>query len=305
MALPLDVTAPLYSALLALKKSTGFAAVYESKDLRRQVISFLKPQTFDGKLALSPREFSGRPGTCVCGRVVILRGPVQREGRATTALEVHLLGGDTADDVLFLYAIMEMGMSDDIAEEFVRAMELGKVYSISGGALMDQRPLNSTSRMSYFLKLTPPIGVNTIIKECTESPWTDVPLHHPFTEIVDLGRFAAEGTRPVDVTQVCVVGVVCYQPGVHECRALPHGRNIVCCAVIKQGQHKIQCSFWRNHAMNLAAFPVGAVVSLMQVLVIPRYETFELFAVEATQVLDCPAALAESIRATTTVGLGD
>ena len=60
MALPLDVTAPLYSALLALKKSTGFAAVYESKDLRLQVISFLKPQTFDGKLALSPREFSGR-----------------------------------------------------------------------------------------------------------------------------------------------------------------------------------------------------------------------------------------------------
>eukprot|EP00959_Pyramimonas_sp_CCMP1952_P191191 3997899-Pyramimonas_sp.AAC.1 len=31
----------------------------------------------DSKLALSPREFSGDPATCVFGRVVIKRGPVE------------------------------------------------------------------------------------------------------------------------------------------------------------------------------------------------------------------------------------
>ena len=304
MALPLDVTAPLYSALLALRKAPASEKVYKVDDLRRLLIAFLKPRTVDGKLALSPREFSGTPGTCVCGRVVILRGPVQYLGRSVRALEIHLLGNGTNGDVLFLCAVMER-WQDVFADQVRRAMELGKVYSISGGVLVNRQPLNSTSRMPYFLKITPPLGVNTIIKECNESLWNDIPAHHPFTDIIDFHRFAVVSRRPAHVIQICVVGMVCHQPGVRECWARD-GRTTVCNAIIKQGRSGIRCAFWRHHAAKLAAFPVGAVVALMQVIVVQREETgFELFAVEATQVMECPAALAESIRATTIISLLD
>ena len=88
----------------------------------------------DTKPKLSPAECSGDMATCVCGRVVIVRGPLevgggerkeatqrQSQGKAgkrgsgkgrgkaqqngpTRKLEVHVLGGSTAGDILFVEA---------------------------------------------------------------------------------------------------------------------------------------------------------------------------------------------------------
>ena len=302
MALPLEATAPLYFALLVLRNASASQAVYEFLDLRRHVVSFLRRQTFDGKLAMSPREFSGARFSCVCGRVVIMREHVgARMGpRTTTTLEVHLLGGDTVGDVLFLCA--SNSTLGDTADEVRRAMELGKVYWISGGVVVNQRPLYSTSRLSYFLMVIPPLGVRTIIQECAVSPWTDVPLHHPFVEIGRLGRVATRSRLAVDITQVCVVGVVSEQPGVVELWAQPGRLDAVCSAVIKQGRHDIRCAFWGDHAARLAACPVGAAVALMQVIALEDHDgCVELHAVPETQVTACPAPLAETIRAATNI----
>lgn len=172
-------------------------------------------------------------------------------------------------------------------------MELGKVYRISGGTVVHQAPRYSTSRLSYFLRVKPPLGVNTIIHECTAGPWADLPLHHPFADIASLGRVT-------DTTQVCAVGVVSHQPGVVE-RDTQYGRAGVCNAVIKQGRHDIRCGFWRTHAEALAAFPVGRAIALMQVNVKQRNGSWELFATEATQITDCSADLAGEISASTDV----
>ena len=298
MALPFEATAPLYTALLALRQAPASQEVYRSLDMRRHVASFLGRPAFHGKLALSPREFSGDPGTCVCGRVVIMRGPVEVRSRTvtTTALEVHLLGGDTAGDVLFLDAAdFPWG---PVADEVRRTMELGKVYWISGGVVYNYRALHSTSRLSYHLRVKPPLGVNTIIQECTVSPWTDVPLHHPFVEIGRLGRVATRSRSDADITQVCVVGVVSEQPGVVEVFARPGSLDTVwvCNAVITQGRNHIRCAFWRDHAARLAAFPVGATVALMQVVALEDHDgCVELCAVPGTQVTACPGLLAETI----------
>ena len=260
----------------------------------------------DSKLALSPREFSGDPATCVCGRVVIMRGPVEvgardgAKGKGKTAgkgkgkekspgrkIEVHLLGGETVGDVLFLDGWA------DAADQVQGAMELGKVYRVSGGTVVSQTPKYSTSRLSYFLRIKPPLGVNTIIQECTEGPWTEVPRHHPFADIASLGRVT-------DTTQVCAIGVVSHQPGIVE-RDTPYGRGSVCNAVIKQGQHDIRCAFWRAHATTLAAYPVGAAVALMQVNAKQRNGSWEIFATEATQVTACPALFADVVRAATDI----
>ena len=103
-----------------------------------------------------------------------------------------------------------------------------------------------------------------------------------------------------DSLQVCAIGVISHQPGILE-RDTQYGRSGVCNAVIKQGLHDIRCAFWRDHAANLAAFPVGAAVALMQVIVRQRQGSWEIFATEATQVMACPADLAESVRAATDV----
>ena len=260
------------------------------------------------RLALSPREYDGDPATCVYGRVVMVRGPVvvgsqeaaQSKGKSKTKakgsgkskdkglaqkIEVHLLGGDTVGDVLFLDAWR------DTAEQVRRAMELGKVYRVSGGSVVRQSPKYSTSRLPYFLRVVPPLGTKTVIQECTASPWADVPSHHPFADIGSLGKVS-------DSLQVCAIGVISHQPGILE-RDTQYGRSGVCDAEIKQGLHDIRCACWRDRAANVAASPVGAAVALMQVTVRQRQGSWEIFATEATQVMACPADLAESVRAAT------
>ena len=123
--------------------------------------------------------------------------------------------------------------------------------------------------------------MRTKIEECTDSPWAELPLHHPFAELASLGLVQ-------DSLQLCVLGVITLQPGVVE-RDTAYGRGGVCNAVIKQGTHDIRYAFWRDQARALAAWPVGAEVALMQVTVRRKEDSsWELFASEATQVLPCP-----------------
>ena len=77
-------------------------------------------------MTCAPSEYTGEPGTCVCGRVVLCRGPFNATGQdaQTTAssgkapskkgkkkgadmqnrlkTEIHILGGDSTDEVLFI-----------------------------------------------------------------------------------------------------------------------------------------------------------------------------------------------------------
>ena len=72
------------------------------------------------------------------------------------------------------------------------------------------------------LRIRHPIGVYTIIQECVASPWTDVPLHHPFAEIASLSEIACgPACCRHEATRACVVGIVSYQPGVVE-RSFSH-----------------------------------------------------------------------------------
>ena len=119
-------------------------------------------------MILCPHEFRGDRGTSVCGRVVLVRGPVdigikdhlgiakspvrnsQGKGKKSNGsegrkkFEVHLLGGKTHGDILFLEAW------GDAAVQVERQMTLGKVYCISGATVVTKAPPFSTSRLTYF-----------------------------------------------------------------------------------------------------------------------------------------------------------
>ena len=260
-------------------------------------------------LLLSPTEYSGDPTTCVCGRVVIRRGPFdinrREDGRASgkkgnpghcgkgkggkraegplRKMEFHLQGGATGATVLYVDA---WGAA---AEEVARTMSEGVVYRISGGKVINQSPQYSTSRLSYFLRVVAPVGVNTVIQEVTVSPWNALPLHHPFVDLASLGK--VQGSL-----QLCMLGIITLQPGVVE-RDTPYGRSGVCNAVIKRGSHDIRCAFWRENGENLARFGVGREVALLQVTVKKVSDgSWEVGASDATQVIPCPADLVESLR---------
>ena len=52
----------------------------------------------------------------------------------------------------------------------------------------------------------PPLGVNTKIVVCTENPWADLPLHHPFVQVKQLDRVE-------DSLRLSLIGVISTQPG--------------------------------------------------------------------------------------------
>ena len=129
---------------------------------------------------LAPSEFSGDAGTCVVGRVVILRGPVDvrratgdtggvgsqasqgaakglsrgkqrgkrqvRDDGPQMKTEVHFLGGASMGEVLYMEAW------GDVAAQVSSLLELGKVYRVPGARLMLQMPRLSTSRLDYYLR---------------------------------------------------------------------------------------------------------------------------------------------------------
>jgi hypothetical protein len=262
-------------------------------------------------MTLAPSEYTGEAGTCVCGRVVLSRGPFKPEththnsqagtqsGKAkgkkgkkgdgaprdTTKTEIHILGGTTVDEVLFID-----GWADG-ANQLAQAMERGRVYRIVDAKKIDDSPRYSTSRLPYFLRFVPPIGVNTKIVEYTESPWAELPLHHPFAELKSLKNVG-------DSLRISVIGVVSTQPGLVQ-RDTKFGYADVCNAVLKQGNHSIRCGFWRGHGQHLAENPVGSTLALHQVNVYFKNNGWEVTATEATQIEDCPQELREALLGST------
>ena len=133
-------------------------------------------------------------------------------------MECHLQGGTTGATVLYVEA---WGTA---ADEVARTMLEGEVYSLSGGKVINQSPPYSTSRLSYYFRVVPPVGVNTLIQEVTVSPWNALPRHHPFVDLASLGK--VQGSL-----QLCILGIITQQPGVVG-RDTPYGRSVVCNAVI-------------------------------------------------------------------------
>ena len=150
-------------------------------------------------------------------------------------------------------------------------------------------PRYSTSRLRYYMRILPPLGLKTTIQECTSDAYADLPLYHPFVDFSSLDRVQ-------DTLQVCVLGIATHQPGYVERETL-HGHSGVCTAVLRQGLHEIRCSFWRQQGETLATFQEGQELALLQVTVKAREGSWELHASEATQIMPCPPALLETLRA--------
>ena len=264
-------------------------------------------------MSMSPSEYNGEAGTCVYGRVVLTRGPFKPEQRdenktaATTKsqgkskqgkkgkkadagqeslkTEVHILGGSTVDEVLFLE-----GWADG-ARQLANAVQRGQVYRIAGTKKVHSKPRYSTSRLSYYLRLVPPLGVNSKIEVWTACPLTDLPLHHPFVELKSLQR-VEESLR------VSLMGVVSDQPGLTP-RDTKYGPGMVCNAVIRQNDYLVRCGFWRTNGEALAANAVGDAVVLHQVNVYQRNGGWEVAATEATQIEACPEDLRQPLLSAT------
>ena len=97
---------------------------------------------------------------------------------------------------------------------------------------------------------------------------------------------------------MCVLGIVTHQTGYVECET-PYGPSGVCNAVLRHGLHEIKCSFWRQQGETLATFQEGQEIALFQVTVKARDGSWELHASDATQIMSCPPALLETLRAST------
>ena len=261
-------------------------------------------------MSMSPSEYTGETGTCVYGRMVFGRGPFKPEGRKEDSsaagaskskgkgkqgkkgknaeagenflkTEIHILGGAGIDDVLFLEGWAEG------ARQLADAAQRGQVYRIAGAKKVDSQPRVSTSRLPYFLRVVPPIGVNTKIEVWSPCPLTDLPLHHPFVELKNLQR-VEESMR---VSLICVVST---QPGLIP-RETKYGPAMVCNAVVRQKDHLLRCGFWRENGASLAQYPVGSSLALHQVNVYHKSGSWELAATEATQIENCPEALREEL----------
>ena len=276
----------------------------------------------DQLMTLAPSEYTGEPGTCVCGRVVLRRGPFKlderreeeqtqnsQQGKASKGkekgkkgkgetkagkekqpqeqlkMEVHLLGGQTRDEILFID-----GWADG-ATQMGQTLVDKRVYRICGARKIDNTPKYSTSSLPYFLRVIPPIGMNTKVEEYTASPWAELALHHPFTKIQSLERTHS-------TMRHCLIGIITHQPGA-VARDTRYGPGRVCNAVIKHDEHDIRCGFWRDHGEKLAQYGLGAAVALYQVLVYFANGSWEVGATESTVIADCPADLAVELNAKT------
>ena len=216
------------------------------------------------------------------------KGSKQRKGGAEeerVKSEIHLLGGDTADEILFGEAWAQN------ARDLGRHLEQGKVYRIAGAKYVAKSPEYSTSRLEYFIRFEGRFGTQIKIEECTVSPWADAPLFHPLADIATLSRIGNK-------MQTCIAGMITYQPGLVD-RETRYGPGQVCNAVIKQENHDIRCSFWRGQGAALAALPVGTVRAFLQVNVVQSGGSWECRATEATQIVSCLADTEAEIQGAT------
>ena len=111
----------------------------------------------------------------------------------------------------------------DGATQMYKAVVRGQVYRIAGAKRVDSMPRYSTSKLSYFLRFVPPLGVNTKIEHWNPCPLADLALHHPFVDVESLQRV----TESMRVSLICVVST---QTGIVS-RETKFGVGEVCNAV--------------------------------------------------------------------------
>ena len=267
-------------------------------------------------MAMSPSEYTGEPGTCVYGRVVLSRGPFKpeqhvEEGKGGVSnkpskgkkgkkgkdgdqeklkTEIHILGGSGMGEVLFIEAWA------DGAKQLARALQRGQVYRIKDAKKIDSKPKFSTSKLDYYLRVVPPIGVNTKIEVWVEGPSVPLPSHHPFVDLQSLQRVAGS-------IRVSLIGVVSTQPGLVS-RETKYGNAEVCNAVIQQKGHLVRCGFWRTSGRTLSEYPVGTAVVLHQVNVYTKNGGWEVSSAESTIIEECPQELREPLLSETSLEAG-
>ncbi|CAL1171967.1 unnamed protein product [Cladocopium goreaui] len=249
---------------------------------------------------LKPSEYRGDKNTAVAGRLVILtqqelpakqpsqghgqpKGKKGKSGKGASSsasnvvhkVEAHLAATSSPTEVLYIEAWGEIG---------------DKLLQLQGGTVQAAPATFSTSRLHYHLRLKGTLGITVLATKLTETPWADVPDLHPLVPLRALSRVK-------DRQKICVAAVIIDNPGAIE-RQTKEKMAMVCNAIIQQGNTKVRCAFWHEHAEELAAQAVNEAVLLYQVLVTKRKseDSWELSSWRGTSIQECPAAMAELLK---------
>jgi hypothetical protein len=138
------------------------------------------------------------------------------------------------------------------------------------------------------LKIKPPIGIRTIIREVTTAPWIELNELHPLQPLKALKRVEHQ-------QQVCVSVVVAERRDPVS-RETATGPAIVCNSLVQQGDTQVRCAFWRDAATALGSHDTGACLLMYQVVVKHRDDGWELTATDATTIQLCSEELAEQLK---------
>ena len=252
-------------------------------------------------IILKPSEYQGAAGTAVAGRIVILslqevesraqeraaaapsRGKGGRgakgktDATSTAKLEMHISGTDSTAEVLYVEAWAEM------ATQLYAKFKQGDLITIAGGTVISAAQPYSTSKLLYYLRLKGTLGIQVQIAKVDTVPWTAPGLLHPLVPLRSLERVR-------DRQQICVAAVMVENPGSVE-RQTSNGMASVCNAIVQEGDIRVRCGFWREHAEKLAAVVQNTCIVLYQVLVSKRkqdQDSWELGSWRGTQIVSCP-----------------
>ena len=239
-------------------------------------------------LVLSPSEFSGEPEAWVAGRVVLKRKFTLRSDKGdgssqTTAqkgsgktggkgkkgktdkgpvekCELHLLGGESMSEVLFIESWGEA--ADSLMRLAQESIDTNSLLRVRKAKRVESMPRYSTSRREYYLLAEGPIGKKTLVELWTPetgTSWSQIPSTHPNLDFVGLSKVS-------DGLNVCLAGIITKQPGAID-RDTKIGHMKVCNAELRAQGTTVQCAFWRHHAETLASFDYGEVVQMNMVRV--------------------------------------
>ena len=251
---------------------------------------------------LAPSEYEAEAGTAVGGRVALSRlfkvktkGKAQKgkgkckEQQEADVCELHVLGGKTTSDVLFLDA-----WGED-ARTLHGAAPLGSLKMFRGLKIIHQKPEYSTSQLSYHAKVVPALGRNTLVMDLpadADESWGRIPMEHPVLDLESIKKVT-------DKIQVCAKVVVESNPGVVE-RKTRFGDSRVCNAVVRMQNLSIRTSFWRELADNMAQHGAGTPLFMTQVVVVKTdVNSWELRGSNATQLTRLSGAEGDAMQAAT------
>ena len=255
-------------------------------------------------VVLPPSEYQGEPNTAVGGRVVLRRkfaleraqgksskgkrkGKEKSKTTANEKCEVHLLGGQGMQEMLFIEA---WGLA---AEAFLALAADQRLVQIQNPKVVSVRPTYSTSKLHYYLKIEGPVGVATLVQElASEGVWATIPMHHPFVDVAAMRKVT-------DTLNCCVLAKVTYQPGA-QVRQTEYGESVVCNAILRLKGTTIRTSFWRQAAEKIGSYAIGSCIALYQVTVKKiSGQEWELRANQSTQIVECPADLLHVLETST------